>query len=106
MYAHVILQGMVLAEWLRRWATRPDVEYTLDGEFISGGGYVVTNADFDERAVVPWQRSNIGPYAIGRRAAFARLFDVIERELWDAFGVSRRHPIKFDLEKVFQSVEL
>jgi hypothetical protein len=106
-YALVIFQGMILAEWLRRWAARPDVEYALDGEFINGGGaYIAINADFDENAVVSWQRAAIGPYSIGRRATFQNVFDVIERELWDAFGVPRRSPLNFDLDQVFRSIEL
>jgi hypothetical protein len=104
-HARVILQGMVLAEWLRRWAARPDVEYTLDAEFINGGAYIVTNADYDEQAVVAWPNASIGPYAIGRRSTFSDIFDVIERELWDVFGVPRQSPLKFDLEEVFRSIE-
>jgi hypothetical protein len=105
-YSKAILQGMVLAEWLRRWAARPDVEYTLDGEFNNDGAYVVTNADFDEKAEVSWPRATVGPYSVGSRAIFQNTFDVIERELWDAFGLRRPTPLSFDLDEVFRSIGL
>jgi Putative DNA-binding domain len=105
-YPKVILQGMVLAEWLRRWAARPDVEYALDGEFKNDGADIVTNADFDEHTVVSWPRASIGPYSVGSRATFQSTFDVIERELWDAFGFKRLSPLKFDLVEVFRSIGL
>src|SRR6185437_9510368 len=36
-YADSVLSGMVVAEWMRRWAGRSNVEYVLDGEFIKRG---------------------------------------------------------------------
>jgi hypothetical protein len=105
-YAQVILQGMILAEWLRRWASRPDVEYALDGEFWNIRAQIRTDPNFDEWAAVSWGRARIGPYSVGSRATYETAFDLIERELWDAFGVRRQTPLKFDLAKVFQSVGL
>lgn len=105
-YARVILQGMVLSEWLRRWAERTDVEYALDGEFETDGADIVTDADLDEHAEVSWSRASIGPYSVGSRATFLNAFDVIERELWDTFGVSRLSPLRFDLVEVFRSIGL
>jgi len=105
-YSKAILQGMVLAEWLRRWAARPDVEYTLDGDFKNSGAYIVTNAGFDGKTDVSWGRATIGPYSVGSRATFQNTFDVIERELWDAFGLSRPTSLSFDLDQVFRSIGL
>jgi Putative DNA-binding domain len=105
-YAQVNLQGMILAEWLRRWASRPDVEYALDGEFWNNRAQIRTDPNFDELAAVSWGRARIGPYSVGSRATYETAFDLIERELWDAFGLRRETPLKFDLAKVFQSVGL
>jgi hypothetical protein len=105
-YAQVILQGMILAEWLRRWASRPDVEYALDGEFWNNCAQIRTDPNFDKLAAVSWVRARIGPYSVGSRATYEIAFDLIERELWDAFAVRRQTPLKFDLAKVFQSVGL
>jgi hypothetical protein len=105
-YAQVILQGMILAEWLRRWASRPDVEYALDGEFWNNRAQIRTDPNFHELAAVSWGRARIGPYSVGSRATYEIAFDLIERELWDAFAVRCQTPLKFDLDKVFQSVGL
>jgi hypothetical protein len=105
-YSKAILQGMVLAEWFRRWAARPDVEYTLDGEFKNDGAYIVTNADFDEKTELSWPGATVGPYSVGSRATFQNTFDVIERELWDAFGLRRLSALRFDLDEVFRSIGL
>jgi hypothetical protein len=56
--------------------------------------------------LVPWQRESVGPYSVGNRATFQQTFDVIERELWDAFRLRRQEELKFDLTKVFQSIGL
>jgi hypothetical protein len=101
-YAKVILQGMILAEWIRRWASRPDVEYALDGEFWNKGAVVRT----ERGNPGSWLRESIGPYSVGNRATYQATFDLIERELWDAFGIERQTPLKFDLAKVFLSVGL
>jgi len=105
-YSKAILQGMVLAEWFRRWAARPDVEYTLDGEFKNDGAYIVTDADFDEKTELSWPGATVGPYSVGSRATFQNTFDVIERELWDAFGLRRLSALRFDLDEVFRSIGL
>ena len=105
-YAKVILQGMTLAEWVRRWASRPDVEYALDGEFWNDGAVIRTDPDLDEWLPVSWSRESIGPYSVGNRATYQATFDLIERELWDAFEIERQTPLKFDLARVFQSVGL
>jgi hypothetical protein len=105
-FGQLILQGMVMAEWFRRWASRPDVEYALDGEFWNAGAQVRTSRNPDEWDLVPWQRESVGPYSVGNRATFQQTFDVIERELWDAFRLRRQEGLKFDLTKVFQSIGL
>jgi hypothetical protein len=105
-YAKVILQGMILAEWVRRWASRPDVEYALDGEFWNDGVVIRTDPNLDEWVPVSWSRESIGPYSVGSRATYKAAFDLIERELWDAFGLRCQTRLPFDLAKVFQSVGL
>jgi hypothetical protein len=105
-YAKVILQGMILAEWVRRWASRPDVEYALDGEFWNDGAVIRTDPNLDEWVPVLWSRESIGPYSVGSRATYKTAFDLIERELWDAFGLRCQGRLAFDLAKVFQSVGL
>ena len=105
-YAKVILQGMILAEWFRRWASRPDVEYALDGEFWNKGAVIRTDANWSESAPVSWFRESIGPYSVGSRATYKSAFDLIERELWDAFGLHCQTRLAFDLAEVFQSVGL
>jgi Putative DNA-binding domain len=105
-YAKVILQGMIIVEWLRRWASRPDIEYALDGEFWNAGAQVCTSRNRGEWDFVPFLHESIGPYSIGNRATFQETFDVIERELWDAFRLRRQQELKFDLTKVFQSIGL
>jgi hypothetical protein len=102
-FATIILQGMIMAEWFRRWTSRPDVEYALDGELWNAGAQVCISRNRAE-AVVPWLHESIGPYSVGNRARFQETFDVIERELWDAFRVRRQEGLKFDLIKVFQSI--
>jgi hypothetical protein len=105
-YAKVILQGMILAEWIRRWASRPDVEYALDGEFWNKGAVIRRDPNWNESAPVSWFRESIGPYSVGSRATYKTAFDLIERELWDAFGLRCQTRLAFDLAKVFQSVGL
>jgi hypothetical protein len=105
-FGKLILQGMVMAEWFRRGASRPDVEYALGGEFWNAGAQVRTSLNLDEWDPVPWQRESVGPYSVGNRATFQETFDVIERELWDAFRLRRQKGLKFDLTKVFQSIGL
>jgi hypothetical protein len=105
-FGKVILQGMVMAEWFRRWASRPDVEYALKGEFWNAGAQVRTSRNRDEWDDVPWLHESIGPYSIGNRATFEETFDVIERELWDALRLRRQEGLKFDLTKVVQSIGL
>jgi hypothetical protein len=102
-YSKAILQGMVLAEWLRRWAARPDVEYMVDAEFMTSAAYIDTGED-GKVNVAAWSRA--GPYSVGTRAAIRNSFDVIERELWDAFGLTRLSPLRFDLDEVFRSIGL
>jgi hypothetical protein len=97
---------MVMAEWFRRRASRPDVEYALGGEFWNAGAEVRTSRNLNEWDLVPWQRESVGPYSVGNRATFEETFDVIERELWDAFRLRRQEGLKFDLTKVFQSIGL
>jgi len=63
-------------------------------------------ADFDEKAEVSWPRATVGPYSVGSRAIFQVTFDVIERELWDAFGLRRPTPLSFDLAELFRSIGL
>jgi hypothetical protein len=105
-FAKVILQGMVMAEWFRRWASRPDVEYALDGEFWNTGAQVCTSRNRGEWEFTPWLRESVGPYSVGNRATFQETFEVIERELWDAFRLRRQEGLTFDLTKVFQSIGL
>jgi hypothetical protein len=105
-FAKVILQSMILAEWVRRWASRPDVEYALDGEFWNDGAVIRTDPNLDQRVPVSWFRESIGPYSVGSRATYKTAFDLIERELWDAFGLRCQTRLAFDLAKVFQSVGL
>lgn len=105
-YAKVILQGMIIVEWLRRWASRPDIEYALDGEFWNAGAQVCTSRNRGEWDFVPFLHESIGPYSVGNRATFQETFDVIERELWDAFRLRRQEELKFDLTEVFQSIGL
>jgi Putative DNA-binding domain len=105
-YAKVILQGMIIVEWLRQWVSRPDIEYALDGEFWNAGAQVCTSRNRAEWDFVPFLHESIGPYSVGNRATFQETFDVIERELWDAFRLRRQEELKFDLTKVFQSIGL
>ena len=105
-FAKLILQGMIMAEWFRRWASRPDVEYALDGELWNDGAQVCTSPNRAEWDFVPWLHESVGPYSVGSRATFQETFDVIERELWDAFRLRRQEELKFDLTKVFQSIGL
>jgi Putative DNA-binding domain len=105
-FPKVILQGMIMAEWFRRWASRPDVEYALDGELWNAGAQVCTSRNLGEWDSVPFLHESIGPYSVGNRATFQETFDVIECELWDAFRLRRQEELKFDLTKVFQSIGL
>jgi hypothetical protein len=102
---------MILAEWLRRWASRPDVEYALDGEFWNNRAQIRTDPNLDEWEGVSWPpargpQARLGPYSVGSRGTYETAFDLIERELWDAFGLQRQKQLVFDLAKVFQSVGL
>jgi hypothetical protein len=56
-FGKLILQGMVMAEWFRRWASRPDVEYALGGEFWNAGAQVRTSLNLDEWDPVPSARA-------------------------------------------------
>jgi Putative DNA-binding domain len=94
-YAKVILQGMILAEWV-----------ALDGEFWNDGAVIRTDPNLDEWVPVLWSRESIGPYSVGSRATYETAFDLIEHELWDAFGLRCQGRLAFDLAKVFQSVGL
>jgi hypothetical protein len=78
----------------------------LDGEFWNAGAQVRTSRNLDEWDFVPWRRESVGPYSVGNRATFKEAFEVIERELWDAFRLRREEGLTFDLAKVFQSIGL
>jgi hypothetical protein len=96
-YARVALQGMILTEWLRQWAGRPDVEYVLDGEFMNVGAHVEVNPTWREFEPVPWSSYRLGPYSVGSPGSFQQIFDVIEPELWDMFGLKRLRSMQFDM---------
>ena len=79
----------------------------LDGEFINSGNSQVKNEEhFDNFAQVQWSRAAFGPYSVGRRVDFEATFDVVERELWDAFGLGRRSSLKDGIPAAFGSVGL
>jgi hypothetical protein len=69
-YAGVVLQGMIVAEWFRRWVGRPDVEYVLDGEFINAGSQVKSEGHFDTLAPINWLRASLGPLFGGEPYCF------------------------------------
>jgi hypothetical protein len=70
------------------------------------GAHIRTSRASDELTLVPWLRESVGPFSVGSRATFQETFNVIERELWDAFGLRRQEPLTFDLTQVFRSVGL
>jgi hypothetical protein len=105
----VELPGLT-SEWRRRYRAvehrSSDFASALDGELWNAGAQVRTSRNYDEWNVVPWLRESIGPYSVSNRETFQRTFDVIERELWDAFRLRRLEGLRFDLTKVFQSIGL
>jgi hypothetical protein len=105
-FARMLAQGMIITEWLRAWAKRPNIEYVLDGEFMCRNASIQTDPNWNESAPIAWERTSIGPYSVGNRKGFEQTFDSIEREMWDAFGVKRWGPLKFDVGDVFTSVGL
>jgi hypothetical protein len=106
-YGAVVLQGMIVCEWIRRWAARPDVEYVLDGQFHARGSVSAhPGGNYRSPRAIPWGAVELGPYSIGPRASFPDTYDMIERELWDLFGLKRQDPLKFDLDAVFRSTGL
>jgi hypothetical protein len=111
-YSATILQIMVLCEWMRRWAARPDVEYVVDAAFICRSGrpriHMVEAGYTGASEQVPWRSAQAGPYSIGKRETFPRTFDSIERELWDLCGVHRQQQVqlKMNFEAIFKSTGL
>jgi hypothetical protein len=101
LYTNAIAQGMILCEWMRRWAARPDIEYSIDCEFIvNGQACIRVDGDVDEWTSVPWNSAKFGPYSIGPRAGFSEAFILLERELWDVFGIKCKTPLNIDFEKL------
>jgi hypothetical protein len=102
LYAAVVAQGMLLCEWMRRWAGRSDIEYSLDGEFIlNGHASICLDSHSDEWKLLPWNSAKFGPYSIGPRAGFPTAFNVVECELWGLFGVRRESPMECRFEELF-----
>jgi hypothetical protein len=91
MYSKIIVQGLGLVDWFRRWSSRPDIEYVLQGNFQKLGNPAIPhyNGIFEIWVPVPWKAADFGPYSITSRARFPEVHDVIERELWDLFGSAR-----------------
>jgi len=104
-YSKIIVQALLLAEWLRRWRGRPDVEFILHGKFEKVGNPAVLshNGSFETLISIPWQSASIGPYSIASRAEFPSTHDVIERELWNLFGADRDRGLVLNWNELFES---
>jgi hypothetical protein len=110
-FCECIGQAMVLAEWVRQWLGRPDVEYILQADFrVLGSPGILTKDDtFDSLKSIHWKARTIGPYQIGNRASIPNLFSVIERDVWDLFGNEVCEvciPLTIDWDAVFADVKL
>jgi len=101
-------QVIVLAEWMRRWVGRPEVEYVLQGDFRTLGVPSVFSKDdgWDSFKAVAWHTKTIGPYSIGTRASIPVLFSTIDRDVSDLFGNEAYVPLQVDWDAVFAEVGL
>jgi hypothetical protein len=92
-YVVTAAQTIAMAEWLRRLAGRPDVEFVLDGEFVNYGDAVLSSGGgFDDEYRMPEGASTFGPLSIGRFDTFDETFDFVEQEMWSALGIFRPEP--------------
>jgi hypothetical protein len=107
-YSSVIAQGLMLAEWLRRWRGRPDIEFVLHGNFHKiGNPAVPTKFDgFESWVGIPWESAPIGPYSIASRNEFPVAHDIIERELWNLFGATRDRGLELNWDELFKAAGL
>ncbi|MGY4433957.1 hypothetical protein ACVWWO_006434 [Bradyrhizobium sp. F1.13.1] len=100
-YSSIVAQSFFLAEWIRRWLGRPDIEFIFQGKFEKSGNPAVphSNGLFDTWVSIPWESAVIGPYSLTSRSNFPLTHDVVERELWDLFGSVRDAPLKIDWDQ-------
>jgi hypothetical protein len=97
-FSGIIAQSFFMAEWIRRWLGRPDVEFMVEGKFEKSGDPAIprSNGHFETWASIPWESAAIGPYSLTSRSNFPAIHDVIEREVWDLFGSVRGAPLKIN----------
>jgi Putative DNA-binding domain len=103
-FSECIGQVIVLAEWIRRWVGRPDVEYVLQGDFrVLGSPVVFSKHDtWDSIKRIPWSSKTIGPYSIGTRVSIPALFSTIDRDVRDLFGNEVHEPLNVNWATVFE----
>lgn len=97
-FSMIIAQSFFLADWLRRWLHRPDVEFVVHAQFEKTGNPAIpkSNGHFETWVGIPWDSAEIGPYSLTSRSSFPTTHDVIEREIWDLFGSVRANALKID----------
>jgi len=105
-YSKIIVQAFLLAEWLRRWRGRPDIEFILHGKFEKVGDPPIPshNGTYETWISIPWQSASIDPYSIASRAGFPTAHDVIEREIWNLFAAERDSGLVLKWDELFESV--
>ncbi|MBR1246131.1 ATP-binding protein [Bradyrhizobium sp. AUGA SZCCT0169] len=104
-FSKVIVQGLVLAEWLRRWRGRTDIEFILHGSFQKAGNPAIPSKfdGFDSLISIPWDSASIGPYSVTSRSEFPSIHDIIERELWNLFCADRENDYALNWDDISRS---
>jgi len=92
-------QVVVMADWLRREAGRPDVPIEIDVEMLHHGDA----SAFDGRRLGHLNASvEIGPVMLTSRASAENTFRELEQQIWNGFGLIHIDRARVDFAKWFR----
>jgi hypothetical protein len=101
-FAASVAQVLIMAEWLRVKAGRPDIPFVVDCEFLHDGyARIGVGAGQSPNMDPPDEEIRIGPFSVERRAELAAVFSEIEREIWFGLGVPETYHSRLNLEPTF-----
>lgn len=97
-FAQHAAQIVVMADWLRREAGRPDIPVEIDIEFLNSGearGYDGQGLGHVNPAV------EIGPVLLTNRSGAESTFRELEQQIWNGFGLTHVDRARVNFKKWF-----
>lgn len=106
-FALHVAQVMVLSDWLRRAAGRPDIPIELDVEFVHDGSAVGTEGMNVARPFAGHiNRSvEIGPILFAQRADAERVYRELEQQIWNGMGFRAAQRARMNFDRWFARSE-